>query len=65
MRLLSVRRGEMPRYSVKLRPDTKSSGRPMNRPSTSAGVKPTLSSACTLARTARSSDDRPGDSPMP
>src|SRR3546814_6181170 len=56
VRLLSVKRGCRPRYSASDRPAKKSSGRQMNRPSTSPSRKPASAIASMDALAASSSE---------
>src|SRR3546814_16024953 len=65
VRLLSVKRGCRPRYSASDRPAKKSSGRQMNRPSTSPSRKPASAIASMDALAASSSEVWPGASPTP
>src|SRR3546814_5909478 len=57
VRLLSVKRGCRPRYSASDRPAKKSSGRQMNRPSTSPSRKPASAIASMDALAASRSEE--------
>src|SRR3546814_17413808 len=65
VRLLSVKRGCRPKYSASDRPAKKSSGRQMNRPSTSPSRKPASAIASMDALAASSSEVWPVASPTP